>query len=114
MDKIQLILNILSLIISVATVCTLIYGFGRFLAKPHDTLEERVTLLEVKQQELERWMGNGKSRFEHQDGTNEVLIQSTLALIEFEIQYCLTEKKPISKDLEKARDDLHRFLARKL
>ena len=113
MEELQIVLTILSLIISLGTVCTLIYGFGKFLAKPHETLEQRVTVLEVKQQELERDKDKINTRCKEQDDTNEVLIRSVLALIEFEIQYCLTEGKTMSKDLEKARDDLHHYLAKK-
>ena len=113
MEVIQIILTILSLVISLCTVCTLIYGFGKFLAKPHDTLEQRVTVLEVKMKELERGKDKLDIRCKEQDDTNGVLIHSVMALIEFEIQYCLTEKKPMSKDLEKAREDLHNYLASK-
>ena len=45
--------------------------------------------------------------------TNEVLIHSTMALIEFEIQYCLTEKKSLSPELQRAKDDLQSYLSRK-
>lgn len=113
MELLQVTLTILSLIISLCTVSTLIYGFGKFLAKPHDTLEQRVAVLELKQDEISRSLDKGNDKFRNQETTNEVLIHSTLALIEFEIQYCLTEKKPMSKDLEKAKEDLHHYLAKK-
>lgn len=113
METMQLVLTTLSLIISLSTVCTLIYGFGKFLAKPHDSLEQRVAVLESRLRDVDRELLKGKDTFHEQNVTNEVLIHSTLALIEFEIQYCLTEKKPMSKELEKAREDLHRYLAKK-
>lgn len=113
MEVMQIVLTFLSLVISLGTVCTLIYGFTKFLTKPHDTLEQRVAILESKQREAERSQMKLDDRCKEQDDTNEVLIRSTLALIEFEIQYCLTEKKEISKDLETAKEDLHHYLARK-
>lgn len=113
METLQITLTVLSLFISLCTVGTLIYGFGKFLAKPHDTLEQRVAVLELKAEEINRSLDKGNDKFRNQETTNEVLIHSTLALIEFEIQYCLTEKKPMSKDLEKAREDLHHYLAKK-
>lgn len=113
METMQLVLTALSLFISLSTVCTLIYGFGKFLSKPHESLEQRVGILEHKCKEVERALIKNEADFHEQDTTNEVLIHSTLALIEFEIQYCLTEKKPMSKDLEKAKEDLHRYLAKK-
>lgn len=113
METIQIVCTVLTLIISFSTVCTMIYGFTKFLSKPHDTLEHRVSVIEVKQDEILRSLDKGNQRFTNQEITNEVLIHSTLALIEFEIQYCLTEKKPMSKDLEKAKEDLHHYLAKK-
>ena len=108
-----MILTILSLIISLSTVISLLYAFSKFLSKPHDTLEERVLALENSMRESDREKIRLNTRCQEQDDTNEVLIHATLALIEFEIQYCLTEKKPMSKDLEKAKEDLHHYLAKK-
>lgn len=113
MEIVQIVLTFLSLIISLCTVGTMVYGFGKFLSKPHDTLEQRVAVLELKQKEAEDRYFKQKEKLKDQDTTNEVLIHSTLALIEFEIQYCLIEKKPMSKDLEKAKEDLHSYLAKK-
>lgn len=113
MEIMQILLTVLSLFISLCTAGTLLYAFGKFLSKPHDTLEERVSILESKQREAERQHLKLDERCKEQDDTNEVLIRSTMALIEFEIQYCLTEKKPMSKDLERAREELHHYLAKK-
>ena len=113
MEKLQIVLTVLSLIISLGTVCTLVYGFTKFLAKPRESLEERVAVLESKQKDLERDKEKLNIRCKEQDDTNSVLIHSVMALIEFEIQYCLTENKTLSKDLEKAREDLHSYLAKK-
>lgn len=108
-----MVLTVSSLFISLCTAGTLVYGFGKFLAKPHDTLEQRVSLLERHNQEFIRMLEKINRENHEQDDTNEVLIHSVMALIEFEIQYCITEKKPISHDLEQAKSDLHRYLAKK-
>lgn len=113
MEMLQTVLTVLSLIISLGTVCTLVYGFGKFLSKPHDTLQERVAVLEAKQRDFERNGENLIIRCKEQDETNSVLIHSVMALIEFEIQYCLTENKTLSKGLEKAKEDLNNYLAQK-
>lgn len=110
---IQTILQFLQLLLTFANICVLAYAFLKFLNKPHSTLEEKVQEHEFEIKELKQSLLQGNDRFRAQDSTNEVLIHSTLALVEFEIQYCLTEKKPMSKDLEKAREDLHNFLAKK-
>ena len=47
------------------------------------------------------------------DATNEVIIESTLALIEFEMQYCLMENKQVSEGLNDAKVSLQKFLAKR-
>ena len=103
----------MQIVLTFGNLCIMGYAFSKFISRPHDTLEQRVTNLEVRVDEIEDSLKQGNDRFREQNNTNEVLINSVLALIEFEIQYCLTEHKEMSKDLEKAKDDLHRYLARK-
>ena len=110
---VQNILPYLQVLLTFGNICVLGYALIRFLNKPHDTLEARVATLEVETKEIKQSLLQGNDRFREQESTNEVLIHSVLALIEFEIQYCLIEKKPMSKDLEKAKEDLHNYLAKK-
>ena len=91
----------------------MVFLFIKFINKPHDTLETRVSTLELEVKETKQSLLQGNDRFREQESTNEVLIHSVLALIEFEIQYCLTEHKEMSKGLEKAKEDLNNYLARK-
>lgn len=107
------ILPIMQLILSFGNICIIGYAFFKFLGKPHDSLESRVSVLEVKQKEVEQSLHQGNDRFREQHDVNEVIIHSTLALIEFEMQYCLTEHKQMSAGLEKAKEDLNRFLAKR-
>ena len=101
------------LFIKLAQIITLVYAAYKFTRKPHDTLESRIAAIEVKLSEIERSLHQGNDRFREQEDTNEILLRCTFALLEFEVHYCETEQKPISKNLEKAKDDLHDFLARK-
>jgi hypothetical protein len=80
---------------------------------PFKTLSDKVEGHEVRIGKIESSLFLGNDRFREQEATNEVLLRSILALVEFEIQYCITEGKPISKDLEKAKDDLHGFLSKR-
>ena len=107
------ILSMMQIILTFGNLSVMLYAFSKFLSKPHDTMEQRLTNLEVKVDEIEDSLKQGNDRFRELNATSEVLINSTLALIEFEIQYCLTENKPISNGLEKAKGDLNRFLARR-
>ena len=107
------ILPFLQTILALANICVLGYAFARFVNKPRTNLEERVNALEIEIKEVKTSLLQGNDRFRDQEDTNEVLIKSVLALIEFEMSYCLTEKKPVSKDLERAKDDLHSYLSKK-
>lgn len=80
---------------------------------PFKTLSSKVEEHEIRISKVESSLYLGNDRFREQESTNEVLLRSILALVEFEIQYCITENKPISKDLEKAKDDLHSFLSKR-
>ena len=107
-EKMQMILT---LIISMANLCVLMYGLYKFTKKPHDTLEQRVTTLEVEVSNVKKTLNQGQDKFRAHDESIKVLIHSTLALIEFEIQYCLIEHKEMSESLKKAKEDLHNFLS---
>lgn len=107
------ILPILQLILAGGNICVLGFALFKFLNRPHDTLNERVTSLEVDVKEIKQSLREGNDRFKEQEDTNEVLIRSVFALLEFEVHYCETEQKPISKNLERAKDDLHDYLAKK-
>lgn len=80
---------------------------------PFEILSKKVDEHEIRLNKMESSLYLGNDRFREQEQTNEVLLRSLLALIEFEISYLLQEGKPISKDLEKAKDDLHDFLSRR-
>lgn len=109
----QTIMMWMQLALTFGNLCIMFYAFSKFLNKPHDTLEKRVNSLEVKIDEIEDSLKQGNDYFRDLNTTSEVLINSTLALIEFEIQSCYTEGKQISSGLEKAKNDLNRFLARR-
>ena len=111
--NIQSVMSILQLILTCGNLCVMAYALSKFLNRPHDTLEKRVTNLEVRVDEVEDSLKQGNDRFRELNTTSEVLINSILALIEFEIQYCYTEDKPISAGLEKAKNALNGFLARR-
>lgn len=107
------ILPVLQTVLALCNICVLGYALFKFLNRPHDTLEERVNAHDVEIKEIKASLHQGNDKFREQDETNEVLIRSVLALVEFEMQYCLTEKKPMSNGLEKAKESLDNYLARK-
>lgn len=120
MSKLEYALMILQLCLAVGNLSIMIFALSKFIKKPHDKLIDRVVSLEVKVEELQDSLKQGNdrfrefgNRFEKQYDTNEVLIRSVLALIEFEMQYCIEEKKSFTKGLENAKAELDKYLSRK-
>ena len=116
----QDLLPVLQMVLAICNIVIIGYGGYRFLNKPHDTLEEKHKALEkrVDQHDLEirevkQSLYSGNDRFREQDNAIKVLIRSVLALVEFEMQYCLTEHKEMSKGLEKAKEALDEFISEK-
>ena len=107
------ILPILQIILAFGNVCILFYTLVKFLGKPHNSLDERITTLEVWKRDVDERLKHGNDKFREQDAANEIMIKSILALIEFEMEYCSRENKPVSTGLQKAKDDLHSYLAKK-
>lgn len=112
-SKVSEVLPILQAILTMFNIVIISYGFYKFLSKPHNSLESRIAVLEAKEKEHEQERKQDDEKFGEQAQTNEVIQRSMLALIEFEIQFCTAEGKGISKELERARDELHSYLARK-
>ena len=110
----------LKIFLQIAQVVTILFAVYKFTRKPHDTLEakhdelkKRVDAHDVEIKEVKDSLHLGNDKFREQEDTNEVMIRSIFALIEFEVHYCETEQKPISKNLERAKDDLHDYLAKR-
>lgn len=101
-----LIMTILNIIDKAIVLRTKSHEPFTELVRHVDDLNHRVTKLESIKTDTDAWK-------ETQEETNEVLIRSVFALIEFEVHYCETEQKPITKNLERAKDDLHDYLAQK-
>lgn len=98
--------------LTLANICVMGYVFIKFINKPHDTLEERVTALEVKQRETEQKLMQGNDKFRSLGKVLEVLVTCTLALLDWEVHYCETEHKEISDDLVEAKKSLNKCLSK--
>jgi hypothetical protein len=107
------LLPIFQLALTFGNICVLAYALLKFLNRPHDTLEEKVNAHDVEIADIKKSLLQGNDRFREQDDTNEVLLHSVLALIEFEIQFCLVEHKEMSPGLTKAKEDLNNYLSKR-
>lgn len=112
----QIVAFVIGLLGAILTILNIIDKYIALKDKsdsPFKSLVGKVEEHEVRIGKIESSLFLGNDRFREQENTNEILLRSILALVEFEIQYCITENKPISKDLEKAKDDLHGFLSKR-
>lgn len=120
---VQTITQYSDLILKLANVLMLGFMFWKFTRKPHEDLENRITTLEKKMDELEtkseirykdfeQQLRKGNDKFRSIEKILEVLLTCSLALINFEVHYCETEHKEISEDLEDARKVLNKCLSK--
>ena len=120
---VQTITQYSDLILKLANVLMLGCMFWKFTRKPHEDLENRITTLEKKMDELEtkseirykdfeQQLRKGNDKFRSIEKILEVLLTCSLALINFEVHYCETEHKEISEDLEDARKVLNKCLSK--
>lgn len=114
------ILPVLQLILAFGNICILAYGFKKFLDKPHDSLEakqeelkKRVDEHDVKLKEVEESLHQGNDKFRAQKDLNEVFINCMLAFIDFEMAYCAHTGYDDTEDLDRAKETLQKYLARK-
>jgi predicted nucleic acid-binding Zn-ribbon protein len=77
-------------------------------------LEKRIIEQDYRLAKMEESLLHGNDKFRNIDQVLEVMLRSVFAILEFEVHYCEEEKKPISKNLERAKDDLHDYLAKHL
>ena len=112
-EIVLLIVFIMQTLLTFGNVCIMLYTFKKFLDKPKNDIEERVAAVEAILKEHTYRLNKGSDKFKEQDETNQILICSTLALINFEIQRCLMEDKDVSQDLLDSRNNLQVYLSRK-
>jgi hypothetical protein len=91
----------------------LIFAFTKFISNPRVNLEARVKALELEVESIKKELLQKEQRSKLQDDALEVILRSSIALIEFEIQYCLVEDKQPTEELKKAKADLNEFLSRR-
>lgn len=123
-EFVSVTLPVLQLMLATCNLIIIAYGFHKFINKPKDDINSKIAALEseirdlkatinVEIKEIKDSLHKGNDNFREQDATNEVLIHSVLALIEFEMQYCLVEHKDMSEGLKQAKKDLNDFLGKR-
>ena len=107
------ILPYLQAILASANIVIILYGGYRFLGQPRSTLENRVAILENELRDLKQNVKEGDAQIEVNEQAMNVMQHCLLALIEFEIQFCLSHGDGVSDELKDARKQLHDYLAKK-
>lgn len=113
MSVLTVIIAILQVITMTISLIVMAWGFKKFLSSPRRELELRVVELEAEVKDLKRERDMNETKFKRIDDVLEVILRSTIALIEFEVQYCLTENKEPTQALEKAREGLNEYLSKR-
>lgn len=107
------LLPYLQTFLAIGNLCIMLYALKTFLSKPHNTLEDRVNEHEIKIKEIETSLLQGNDRFREQETTNEVMQSCMLALIDFELAYCIHTNYGDTEDLMRAKTELRKHLASK-
>lgn len=112
-NMITALLPFLQTFLAIGNLCIMLYALKTFLSKPHNTLEDKVNAHEVKIKEIETALLQGNDRFREQETTNEVMQSCMLALIDFELAYCIHTSYEDTEDLMRAKTELRKHLASK-
>lgn len=107
---VQQILPWFQLLLTGMNICVLSFAFYKFLGRPHNTLEQRVTALEVKQKEMQDSLNHGKDHFRALDAKSEVFMECMLAFIDFEIAFCQKTGFTETEDIKKAKKTITDYL----
>ena len=103
----------MKMILQFANIVIIAYGLYKFLGKPHSTLEQRIAVVEKEIEEIKREQEKHTESINGNDEATEVIQESLLALIEFEMQFCTSHNEKISEELRHAKDKLHSYLTKK-
>lgn len=120
MDQLQIMMQISQFILTLCNLAIMAAIFKNFLNKPRNetkeqlkAMEERIIALEVGQKDMKQSLYLGNDKFRDQKEINEIILNSIIALIEFNIESCILQQQNPSEELKKAKANLNAFFARK-
>ena len=109
----SVVLMILQIVLALFNLGMLIFAFAKFMSSPRVNLEATVKALKMEIESIKKELLQREQHSKLQDDALEVILRSSIALIEFEIQYCLVEDKQPTEELKKAKADLNEFLSKR-
>lgn len=107
MTQVSQVITALQLIISSATVVTLIYGLLKFAGSPNRTQNQRLDELEKWQKQVDNRLRTGDDHFKAIDDGNRITQKAILALMKHAINGNDID------DLKKAEKSLEEYLVEK-
>lgn len=107
MEQVSQVITALQLIISSATVITLIYGLMKFAGSPNRSQNKRLDELETWQKQVERRLSTGDEHFKEIDNGNRITQKAILALMKHAINGNDVD------ELRKAERSLEEYLVEK-
>jgi hypothetical protein len=109
----SVVLIILQIVLALINLGILIFAFTKFVSSPRVNLEATVKALQLEVESIKKELLQKDQRNKLRDDALEVILRSSIALIEFEIQYCLVEDKQPTEELKRAKADLNEFLSKR-
>ena len=107
---VEQVLTLLQLLTSLGSLCVMIYGFSKFMAKPHNNLADEVAEIQKWRKTVDDRLEKGNKRFDEQSAANRVTQKALLALVDKEIRDCDTRDQSVPEELSKAKSELVNFL----
>lgn len=113
-------LTLLQTCTTFGTLVVMLYTFKKFLNSPRNTLDKRLTALELELKETKQSLLQGNDRFrDHEEQfkkqrrTNASFKTIMLAFVNFEIAYCMHTDYKYTDELIKAKTELEKYLTDK-
>lgn len=97
----------LGVIIQLATLITLFYTLGKFMAKPNATQNDRISALESWRDKVNRRLKDGEDHFSDIDESNRVTQKALIAILGHDIS------GNNEAELKEARQELNDLLIKK-
>jgi hypothetical protein len=122
METFLAIVAVISGLCVIGNFCIMLYGFKKFIDKPRDSMRDELVALRTEvnliktqalrdKEEVNARLEKGNKKFDELGELCGVLVRCNLALVEFEIQYCITEDKAMSSDLTEVKKELNNYLS---
>ena len=104
--------QVMQLLVSTGTLIGMLVALKKFLSAPTINKDKRLLELEIKVKEIEDSLKQGNDKFRDLYETTEISQSCILALIDFEIQYCITNGVEVTDELKESRKKLHEFVVK--